>query len=348
MKLFGKVLFVCLFFGSFAAFSKDESQDFEKIYAKIQSLSLQNKGKSWAENYKTEELLRELFLKMPETYKQYIIPSLFTKPFISEKTLSHPLIRKWRGKKPTRIAPELQEYAEKYLDDLPPSLYVALMPEAWPSFYKGKKETVFKKKKVDLYRLFREKKTYTIPSVSKKLRRFVFPKDDKTPLTEKEVSAVMNVAQSLKSFSKLEEFDKKRATLTEYTLLQGMQKMVENSCSVLIGSLDYAGYQKQVSEILAKQNLSREAFVPLCNRTLRAYRVAHLPLQKAIGVGKIRREIYPNAQGKQKELMGLFLSLYTAPLSDVKALSRFKGPLFEAFTENRASFLFLSVPLFLK
>ena len=56
----------------------------------------------------SEEVLVQILLSFPFEYRQYVIPALHKMKSVSEKTRTMPGIIEWRGKLPTRIAPELK------------------------------------------------------------------------------------------------------------------------------------------------------------------------------------------------------------------------------------------------
>ncbi len=91
------------------------------------------------ENYKNrldllkmqDQLLQSL-LNIPFDKRVYVYPALFESREIPKKIVTHPQIIIWKGKKPTKIAPQLQEYAKEHLDYMPAMFYPLLDPDAWP------------------------------------------------------------------------------------------------------------------------------------------------------------------------------------------------------------------------
>lgn len=86
-----------------------------------------------AVNEQIEDDMYDLIVSMPPYTYQYFAPFLHTLPYMPERIMNIPGIKELKGKFPTRIAPQMKEYAEKYGKDMSPHLYVYLMPEAWPS-----------------------------------------------------------------------------------------------------------------------------------------------------------------------------------------------------------------------
>ncbi len=78
-----------------------------------------------------DQLLQSL-LNVPFDKRVYVYPALFESHHIPKKIVTHPQILIWKGKKPTKIAPQLQEYAREHLDYMPAMYYPLLDPDAWP------------------------------------------------------------------------------------------------------------------------------------------------------------------------------------------------------------------------
>ena len=91
------------------------------------------------ENYKNQLQVLEIqdnllkaLLQVPFVKRVYIYPALFESHNISKKIVTHPQIAIWKGKKPTKIAPQMQKFANEYLDDMPAKFYPLLDPDIWP------------------------------------------------------------------------------------------------------------------------------------------------------------------------------------------------------------------------
>lgn len=81
---------------------------------------------------KIQNILLEALLKVPFDKRVYVYPALFESQYIAKKIVTHPQIAIWKGKKPTQIAPQMQEYAKENLEFMPAKLYPLLDPDAWP------------------------------------------------------------------------------------------------------------------------------------------------------------------------------------------------------------------------
>ena len=81
--------------------------------------------------FKSADYMLDSLLNIPYEKRQYYIPMIHELRIVPHKVTSHPQIIIWKNKKPTVIAPQLKEYAEKYLDKLPASFYPFLDPDEW-------------------------------------------------------------------------------------------------------------------------------------------------------------------------------------------------------------------------
>lgn len=81
---------------------------------------------------KIQDDLLQALLKVPFEKRVYIYPALFESRNISKKIVTHPQIIIWKGKKPTRIAPQMQDFAKEHLDYMPAKFYPLLDPDGWP------------------------------------------------------------------------------------------------------------------------------------------------------------------------------------------------------------------------
>ena len=87
--------------------------------------------KSRVELVQIQDKLLEQILKIPFEKRAYIYPALFEEETMPKKVLTHPQIAIWKGKKPTKIAPQMQEYANKHLDTMAAKFYPVLDPDGW-------------------------------------------------------------------------------------------------------------------------------------------------------------------------------------------------------------------------
>lgn len=94
---------------------------------------LQKRYQKHLEMVQMQDNLLETLLKVPFEKRVYIYPALFEAHNVSKKIVTHPQIAIWKGKKPTKIAPQMQEYAKENLEYMPAKFYPLLDPDAWPT-----------------------------------------------------------------------------------------------------------------------------------------------------------------------------------------------------------------------
>jgi hypothetical protein len=128
---------IVLFLYSFIFSASLQAQDISSIVRQSTLNDLLDMMKNPTKN---EELLVKMVFSLDPQYHQYIMPMIGRMYGISEKTRMMPGIVEWRRKLPTRIAPQLTEYAKEHLKYLNPVLYPYLMPEAWPPMYQPSEE----------------------------------------------------------------------------------------------------------------------------------------------------------------------------------------------------------------
>ncbi len=227
-----------------------------------------------------EEILVQQLFKLPFEYRQYVFPALHEMRGLSYKTRTMPEIAEWKGKKPTRLAPEVQEFTKEQLDYLSPALYPSLMPEVWHSFYQNK--DVYTQNKIPPTYSFEQQIFKVIPSrypnlEEKNIRPFHFPLEETGDLTVQDVQNVMSAINALKSFEKTEKGQKVIKEIILALPAQDVFQAMENPCLSLMDRLYHTDGKNDIDEILLKNQLTRLDFSNKCDRTLKAFRVLNAP-----------------------------------------------------------------------
>ena len=93
---------------------------------------LQKSYQQRVELVQMQDNLLHALLQIPFEKRVYVYPALFESQYVSKKITTHPQIRIWKGKKPTKIAPQMQDFAKKHLDYMPAKFYPLLDPDHWP------------------------------------------------------------------------------------------------------------------------------------------------------------------------------------------------------------------------
>lgn len=308
----------------------------------------------WKENYEREQLVVSLILKLPEEYHQYFMPAIADSLYFSVKTRTMPQVRKYRGKKPTRVAPELKEFVEQgFLDDLPPALYYAVMPEAWPSYY------------ISLARELPPQKHYTPQEVTDVLieagknppppsvlaraeKASGFPKLKGAPLAKKDIQSVLSVMQSLKEKADNPAYKQMRRDLNRYVMENKDEvfEMFVSPCRTMAKAFSKSGHGDFFAAELAVSGLTTEEFSDKCDRVFTAARVAGLSSLKGAEIGRIRREFssIPETAALQRQAYEMILKMHTAPREDVEAIRPFRRQVLDTFREQANSSSFWKIP----
>ena len=118
-----KLIFVlCLCFIS-SAFAQEKEETYDLLQRSYQQR---------VDLLKIQDNLLKALLNVPFEKRVYIYPALFESKNMPKKIVTHPQIIVWKGKKPTKIAPQMQEFAKEHLNYMPAKFYPLLDPDGWP------------------------------------------------------------------------------------------------------------------------------------------------------------------------------------------------------------------------
>lgn len=303
----------------------------------------------------SEEVLVQILLSFPFEYRQYVIPALHKMKSVSEKTRTMPGIIEWRGKLPTRIAPELEEYAKEWLPYLHPAFYPALMPEAWPSFHEKKESeteiaavprTYSISSEEDMAALF---PVLTFPD--KLADRHIAPRQPRLNadggLTDGEIQSTLRVFNKIKSLGEGTEGQKRWNDLIMLLTPDKVVQALATPCASLVERLPQIGAGEWLDMQLEQENLTRQQYATLCDRVINAYRVSRLSPTMARQIRNMQIEAYllPPAETYKKSLwLALGQGVKTKP-GDVYALAPYEAELEDAFLNPR--FLIMGTPVLL-
>ena len=261
-----KKIFLFLFLFSFEV----SAQNIYKI-AKESSLdSLLQMMKNPAQN---EELLVKLAFSLEPKYHQYVMPMIGRMYGISEKTRMMPGIVEWRRKLPTRIAPQLSDYAKENLRYLNPAFYPFLMPEAWPPLPSEKEKATQKEPFLprvyqvssvqEMEKVFPSTMTTSLAAelLSGK-QKVPLPKKDVFPLQEGDVKTVLSVMNKLKSLEVgLQGHRRRNALMEDYNDMNILLEAHVNPCRSLITRLNKIDADKWFEKQVLRENMDVETFI---------------------------------------------------------------------------------------
>lgn len=302
----------------------------------------------------TEEMLVQLLLAFPFEYRQYLIPGLHKMRSISEKTRTMPGIIEWRGKLPTRIAPELQEYAKVHLKYLPPAYYPILMPEAWPSFYRQKEgdmQKAFVPRTYDIHSEEEMTELFGSSSYESMLQKrgvstFMPPVDTKGGLTAKDIEASLAIFNQIKSLGEGVEGQKRKNDLLMMLTPDKLAQATAFPCASLVERLPQIGAGEWLTLQTQKQGMTPAEFANKCDRMIKAYRIHHLAPSTADQIRRMKLQSYfwPPQDAYKKEIWDTLAEMVHSTPADVEGVKPFLGQIEETLTPHS---LIMSTPVLL-
>ena len=307
---------------------------------------------------KNEELLVKMAFSFDPKYHQYIMPMIGRTYGISEKVRMMPGIVEWRRKLPTRIAPQLTEYAKEHLRYLNPVLYPFLMPEAWPEDTPLTEEDKNKEpylpkvfqttSSADMERIFPS--SFDKNSLAEKILsdKVALPSQKKNVigLSNADVGSVLSVMNKLKDLENGEEGRKRRnALMLDYQDTNLLLEAHVNPCRSLISRLHKIDADKWFEMQVAKENMDVETFINKCDATLKAYRMSIAKPGVTISVLNLAKEakLLPK-NSYRRQLNETIIRMFNTSKENVQAVKNFNEQLHKTFNEK---ILFFGTPLLL-
>lgn len=310
----------------------------------VQNLFEENKGYFTSVDYMLDGLL-----KIPEEKKQYFYPMLFDERIIPHKIISHPEILKYKGKKPTVIAPQLAEYAKKYLDDLPAAFYPYLDPEKWLST----REKIERAKKTSLaniddlpllpkgnaepnpnYKAKSLSETYKLPQQ--------FPKEYWiSDLTSKDVFRAIQTMNAIPDF--IMGIDDDLAGQMRDFLSPKMTIVLAWPFREWSNNFSQTPYADQLEPFLKSKGWANtQEFIDKSDTLLKAYRASTMRLNEAMVLSKFRKE-YPVRENETFLPIQMMAEQYNAKAADALFVKQFALALKKAFKNQ--SLLRVGLPI---
>ena len=231
---------------------------------------------------KNEEMFVQMLFAIDPLYHQYVMPMVADMYGVSEKTRMMPGIVEWRRKLPTRIAPQLEEFAKEHLRYLHPVFYPYLMPEAWPEPEKEGHHSEFVPQVIQISSTEEMNRIFP-PSIDPdsflgQLLNGTYQikqrKRKQGDLTQKDVASVITVMGKLK---KLEIGSKGRERRNILILdYQDTNVLIDahvNPCQSLISHLDKIEADKWFENQVKAENMTVDEFAQKCDAVIKAYRM---------------------------------------------------------------------------
>ena len=321
-----------------------------------------------------EDAFLEMLSLMDKKYYQYIGPSLFEVPDMSEKILNLPGIKETKNKFPTRIAEEVKDIED--LEFMSPALYFMLMPEYWPSYKAEIEKPVFTpyfpqvKYDKDFYAMIKKlvKPEKFMPNYQEKSTksksdlRTLYPEKDSL-LTSADIKAFIATIDAVNAWTiKLENafWIAKISSLWGLYEKEDTSKFVipyafkdfVNPCARLVQKARIQGKELELARLVAPQGFTLNEWAYTCDKTIRAFRVANVKSGVVQAIREYQRGIYDDeirglssyTQNVRFATMQMIIQAHKAPLSDVLEYKKNRKDFEQTLKRNR--FLFLGYPLF--
>lgn len=326
-----------------------------------------------------EDDIYRLLQMLPDYAYQYVGPFINDMPYVPDRIRNIPAIKATRGKFPTRIAPQMKEYAEKYGQYMSTYLYIILMPEAWTttsrvesSDFKGFNKVVTideNTKPSDLFDLHNPTllKKYSMPSPEAyqsgtAFNRVVRPQTpakkvtQTSPLTEGDVEAALTSFDDLKRAFGDDRFDEFHTTLRDMSLsdnnlmgelLNPMQTLADK-----IGRMPEK-YRDTFRETLAQTGFTPESWAITADKIIKARRVAKMSPAIALNVGTWRRYkrppksfdvLSPRDRQISWESIQLFVGLYTTTRENLLAVKNYSDKIQQAL--KAGDIMYMETPVY--
>ena len=264
----------------------------------------------------TDEQIIESVLQTPFEYRQYTVPQLHESVYTSQKVRTHPDIIIWKGKVPTRIAPQLQEWAKEHLAYLPASFYPAVMPEMWPNPNQEQRPTP------DIAQRLQGISDNLSPNPNSVLNKLDGPRVQilGAPLTEEDVTRLPGTIQALEDFyaAQPDQITFRSQLLSSADPQLPMIMRLAYPFHSLMARLTKMGYGKEVNQLLRAQGWSdAKDFANKADRLLKAYRANFLRPLAAIELYKIRQKYSPTSPNRTDRSQWMYASLYESSPEDI-------------------------------
>lgn len=318
--------------------------------------------------HENEEIITKLLKTIPEEHYQYVGPYLHSVPNMPPKILNMPGIKETKNKFPTRIAKELEGIED--LEFVSPYMYLLLMPEVWPGYYStderrplGKVTKVtaeFDPKFFENLKKLVPEENY-VPGADVKgdfesTLRTINPTKT-SPITAADVKAFANTIPDVKAWGnegyRILEIVRAGDYLEAWEADQGKAlpmktlKATVNPCQRLVQKIRLAGMEGEFFEVVSRQGFTVNGWAYTCDKTIKAYRVATIPLSMIEPVMKYQKAIYDNVSNLvddseaqvQYAVMQSIAEMYRAPMKDVLEVRKEKPDLYKAFLITQDSLI---------
>ena len=327
-------------------------------------------------NEKLEDDIYRLILMLPKYAYQYIGPFIHEMPYVSDRILNIPGIKETKGKFPTRIAPQMKEYAKKYGKYMSTHLYLYLMPEAWAttqrekSTFKGYSKIIKideNTKPDDLFILNNTSllKKHAILSPEKyrtgeALKKQFRPQTPADQVTQTSALTEGDVEAALASFKEIEaefgnnRFDEFHSALRDMSLSDNnlMGEML-NPMQTLVDKIDRLPQKERFAKALAKHGFTPQSWGITVDKIIKARRVENMSPAVALNLAAWRRlkkppksfdTLSPRDRQIAWDSIQLFLGMYSSTRENLLAVKNYGDNIRKVFATR--DMMFIETPVY--
>ncbi len=327
-------------------------------------------------NEQLEDDIYRLILMLPKYAYQYIGPFIHEMPYVSDRILNIPGIKETKGKFPTRIAPQMKEYAKKYGKYMSTHLYIYLMPEAWAiperekSTFKGYSKiikidentkpddlfTINNKTLLKKHKMLSPENYRTGAALQKKVRPQT-PADQVTQtsaLTEGDVEAALASFQEIEKEFGNNRFDEFHTALRDMSLSDNnlMGEML-NPMQTLVDKIKRLPEKDRFAKTLAKHGFTLDSWGITVDKIIKARRVATMSPAIALNLAAWRRlkkppksfdMLSPRDRQISWDSIQLFLGMYTTTRENLLAVKNYGDNIRKVFTTR--DMMYIETPVY--
>lgn len=328
-------------------------------------------------NERLEDDIYRLIKMLPDYAFQYVGPFINEMPYVSDRILNIPQIKATKGKFPTRIAPQMREYAKKYGKYMSTYLYIYLMPEAWDTpapeqtTMQGTMTTVdigadvapdaavFRVYNPSLLKKNRmlSPDSYQTGAVFKQPKRPQTPADRVTrasPLTEGDVEAALASFADIEKTFGTNRFDEFHTALRDMSLSDNnIRGEMLNPMASLADKINRLPQKELFEKTIAKSGFTMQSWAYTVDKIIKARRVEKMSTAVALNLATWRRlkkppksfdALSPYNRQIAWENIQLFLGMYTSSRENLLAIKNYGDNIRKVFMTR--DMMFIETPVY--
>ena len=299
-----------------------------------------------------DDTLLANLLALPYEKRQYVFPYLHEQPFLSHKIKSHPQIIVWKGKKPTVIAPQMQSFAEKYLDDLPAVFYYFLDPDYWTGTTPSEQTVTQTLLNPNVPETKAKSATEIANYAVRSLYEVYQPSDEIKENYNQTILSKNDVTQLENTLLKLNDFVDKypKALSIPSALRDSLGIRVKESVAApfeeWVKNVKKLGLSEDLRTFLKQQGWQDENdFAKKADVMLRAVRVNRMPLPQAMAFSEMRLKYYPIDETKPLTSTQMYLKMHDAKPGDALFIAPYADELKKSFEQGK--FTRIGLPIYI-